>query len=517
MAARTKVHVDIITKGADGKAPGAGLAKYAIGVGIAAVAVAGLIKVGKELVNIYSVQEQAEARLEATIKSTGKAANLTADQLTDMATGLQGVTKFGDEAIIGAEALLLTFKNIGEDTFPRALESILDVSEAMGTGLKESSIQVGKALNDPVQGITALTRVGITFTQSQKDLIKALVETGDKAGAQVIILEELESQFGGVARAAADTATGSFTQLNNVTGDLKESYGALIAEGMEPFNRALTVMIGKWATVLGQQREAIKFTKDLKDGTIDEVHSLGELQDILAGLEKQTGQAGRGGLIKDEIAAVKILIDTYGIEDEFLIKAADSARVLAQVGIDAALRTATELNLQISAREKLAEITAIELTENEQEIADLQTQIDQWASLISNMEDGADVQDLINELVAQRNEKIKDGIELLEEEGEKFDFNTSLTYFAIEAYGLLADQQADAAAAKKKADEDEADRIKAQIELYEELTETGLTPLVQAFSNVGDAGANTWEVLNYARCCYRSGCCCKPSRSPYKV
>ena len=68
MAQRTKVFVDIKTT-SDGKEPGAGLKKFAIGAGVAAVAIAGLIKIGKDLVSIYSDQEQAEARLEQTIKS----------------------------------------------------------------------------------------------------------------------------------------------------------------------------------------------------------------------------------------------------------------------------------------------------------------------------------------------------------------------------------------------------------------------------------------------------------------
>ena len=476
MAARTKVFVDIVTK-ADGKEPGSGLKKFAIGAGVATLAVAGLIKIGKELVNVYSVQEQAEARLEQTIKATGNAANLSADQLKDMATELQGVTKFGDEAIIGAESLLLTFKDIGEDVFPRALESILDVSEAMGTDLQSSTIQLGKALNDPILGLTSLSRAGIQFTDTQKDTIKSMVEMGDKAGAQTIILEELESQFGGVARAAGETATASFTQLGNSAGDLQEAYGALVANGMEPFNRALTTMISKWATALEQQRQAIDFTKDLKDGIIDETRSLEELQDILAGLEKQTGQAGRGGLIKDEIAAVKVLIDTYGIYDTFLTQAADAAIVLARVQSDAAQKAKAELDLQTSAREKLAEITIVELTDNEQRIADLQIQIDQWASLRSNMEDTTDVQELINELVRQRNE-------LFEEEDDivlKLHRDTTVMFGTAEG-GLIK----------------QIDLVEKLTIDYQKLANEGIGAFASSFEASAEAGLSFAETIKEA-------------------
>lgn len=289
-----------------------------------------VIQFSKELIDAAGVQEEAEARLRQTIISTGGAAELSASQLTDMASALQGVTKYGDEAIIGAESLLLTFKEVGSDVFPRALESILDVSEAMGQDLKSSTVQLGKALNDPVGGISALTRVGIQFTDVQKQMIKDFVESGDVASAQGVILEELESQFGGVAKAAADTASGSFVQLENATGDLREAYGALLSDGVQPINNALTEMVGNWAKALSAQKEAIAFTKELKGGYIEEGRSLEELQEILAGLEKQRGQAGRGAYLKDDIEAVKALITAYGTEDAWLTKLKNSNDVLSR-------------------------------------------------------------------------------------------------------------------------------------------------------------------------------------------
>jgi hypothetical protein len=69
--------------------------------------------------------------------------------------------------------------------------------------LKSSSILVGKALNDPIKGLTALTRVGVSFTDQQKKNITSLVDQGNVMGAQKIILGELQSEFGGTAAAQA--------------------------------------------------------------------------------------------------------------------------------------------------------------------------------------------------------------------------------------------------------------------------------------------------------------------------
>jgi len=100
-----------------------------------------------------------------------------------MADSLQRVTTFDDEAITGAQSLLLTFTKIGRDVFPEATRTVLDMSQALGQDLKSSSIQLGKALNDPITGITSLTRVGVTFTAEQKKLIESLVKTGQVAEA----------------------------------------------------------------------------------------------------------------------------------------------------------------------------------------------------------------------------------------------------------------------------------------------------------------------------------------------
>lgn len=244
MAVRDSVYVDVV---ANTKKASLNMKGFAAGVAIAVAAVAGLVKVGKELVDAYAVQEQAEVRLAAAIKSTGKAAGLSSTELINMAGELQYMTKFGDEAIISSQAMLLTFTKIGKDVFPTAQKAILNVSEAMGQDLKTSTIQIGKALNDPIAGIGALSRVGIQLTQDQKDLIKSFMDVNDVASAQKIILEELEVQFGGVAEAAADTATGAMVQLKNALGDLKELAGGALAEGMRPLTTALTDFIKRVA------------------------------------------------------------------------------------------------------------------------------------------------------------------------------------------------------------------------------------------------------------------------------
>lgn len=187
--------------------------------------------------------ESALAQLNATIKSTGGAAGLSSDEVVKMAQGLQKVTTFGDDAIISMASQLLTFDKIGGESVPRATEAILDLATKMNGDLKGAALQVGKALNDPVQGINALTRSGVSFSEAQKDVIKSLVETGDVAGAQAVILSTLEGQMGGSARAARETFGGAVTALQNAFGDLLEGSGGNLndaREGVESLTKALS-------------------------------------------------------------------------------------------------------------------------------------------------------------------------------------------------------------------------------------------------------------------------------------
>lgn len=198
-----------------------GLKKAALGLG--AVLAGGAIF--KSFVDDAAEAEANVSQLDAVLKSTKGAAGVTKDSILELAGSLQKVTKFSDDQVIAGDNLLLTFTKIGKDVFPQATETMLNMSQALGQDVKSSAIQLGKALNDPINGVTALSRVGVSFTESQKEVIKKLVETGDTAGAQKIILAELNTEFGNSARAAGETFGGKLERLKNQLGEVKESIG----------------------------------------------------------------------------------------------------------------------------------------------------------------------------------------------------------------------------------------------------------------------------------------------------
>ena len=256
---------------------------------------------------------------ERVIQTTGASAWTTADQIGDLSSSISNLTGKDDELIQSNANLLLTFAKVrnevgeGNDIFDRAVGLSLDLSVALGTDASSASIQLGKALNDPVKGITALSRAGVSFTADQKEQIKTLVATGDILGAQKVILEELGNQFGGAAEAAKTPIESLKTKLDNlaedvgtqimpaigaiadVVGGVVEAFGAL----PDPVKNAVLIVGGVGTAALG----AIPLVAKIADTFGDVVGPAmkvfrGVVDNVALGLgtmaEKLTGNADLG-------------------------------------------------------------------------------------------------------------------------------------------------------------------------------------------------------------------------------
>ncbi|QPM89385.1 phage tail length tape measure family protein [Pseudooceanicola algae] len=188
-----------------------------------------LVAMGYKSVAAMKVQEQAVASVQAALISMGHGAGYTIGQLEKMASAIQNESLYGDEEILSkVTANLLTFGNVQGDVFSRAQQNAVDLSARLGQDLQSSAVMLGKALNDPIKGLTALTRVGVSFTDQQQQQIKAMAKAGDVAGAQALMLDELERQYRGQAKALAETDSGKVTQAMNAIGDAFEKVGAVI-------------------------------------------------------------------------------------------------------------------------------------------------------------------------------------------------------------------------------------------------------------------------------------------------
>ena len=196
------------------------------------------------MASVQAAQQSADAfaQVEAALKSMGGASGKTAAELQVSAKSLQDMAAIDDDEILRkVTANLLTFGKIAGPTFDRAQVAVVDLATRMKMDLQAATLLVGKALNDPVKGLTAMGRAGIQFTADQKTLIKSLVDTGRAADAQAIILGELERQFGGSAKAAANA--NPYARLQIAFGELTEVIGAKLIPVITPVIEKLTALL----------------------------------------------------------------------------------------------------------------------------------------------------------------------------------------------------------------------------------------------------------------------------------
>lgn len=249
------------------------------GIAVAGAAVAGLTSVLLDSVQAAMEAQEAQAQLAAVIESTGGAAGVTAQMANDLATSLQNVTRFEDDAVLGAENILLTFTHINKDIFPETVWLAADMSQALGQDMKTSAMQLGKALNDPIQGVGALQRVGVSFTEDQKKLIEELVNSNRTLDAQKLILQELQKEFGGSAKAAGETFAGKLDILQNKIGDVKERIGGALIPALSTLVDEIGPKLIEWADKFAKwiETDGAKAIQDLADWIV---------QDAVPGVEK---------------------------------------------------------------------------------------------------------------------------------------------------------------------------------------------------------------------------------------
>ena len=230
-----------------------GLTRGVVGLTAGFLGTAGLISVTRAAFGEMAEAQKVSAQTEAVLKSTGKAANVSAKQVDTLAESLMTMSGVDDELIKQGENLLLTFTSIrnetgkGNDIFTQATRTMLDMSVALGQDATRSAMQLGKALNDPIKGVTALRRVGVQFTDAQTDQIKALVKSGKTLQAQKIILRELQREFGGSAKAAGETLPGKLNILRNTLLNLAGSIAAMLTP-------AITKLVDKMVAWLSKSK-----------------------------------------------------------------------------------------------------------------------------------------------------------------------------------------------------------------------------------------------------------------------
>jgi len=193
--------------------------------------------------------ELATAKLDAAVQRAGSSFGITSQELQGMALEMANLTGVEDEAIMGAQAILLKFDAISTDTFPRVTQAALDLSVELGD-MGSAAQLVGKLMQSPAEAVGLLERQVGKLTQAEKDHLETMVESGNIMGAQSAILDILEAKYGGLAETVGNTTAGSYQKLKVAVGNYAEVLGQATL-GSEGVAGALTDQLN-YTTMLTQ-------------------------------------------------------------------------------------------------------------------------------------------------------------------------------------------------------------------------------------------------------------------------
>jgi len=225
-------------EGGWGKA-GAAIEKATLPAGIA---LAGLGAIAMKGIGAAEEAAAANAKLSQVFESMGLSRNT--QEALDYADALSKQIGVDDEIIKGAQTKLATFSEVSKSTERMARVTALsaDLSAAGFGSMDSAAVMMGKALQDPVKGMTALSRVGVTLTKQQQEQITAFAENGEAAKAQAVIMGAVEKQVGGVAEASA---TGS-AKMSVAFGEITEAIGAALLPAFEKL-MPIVMAFATWA------------------------------------------------------------------------------------------------------------------------------------------------------------------------------------------------------------------------------------------------------------------------------
>jgi hypothetical protein len=215
----------------------------AAAAGLAAAGAAAAV-VGKQLIAAGEAASTSNARIKQIADSMGlfgDQAGAVTDRLVKLAEATARNTGVDQNAIKLTQAKLLTFgelaKTAGEvgGSFDRATQAAIDLAAAGFGEASMNAVQLGKALQDPIKGITALAKSGVTFTEAEKERIQTLVDSNKVGEAQALILAAIETQVGGTAEATANASD----RMKVAFSQVQERLGGALLPIFERFTKFL--------------------------------------------------------------------------------------------------------------------------------------------------------------------------------------------------------------------------------------------------------------------------------------
>jgi hypothetical protein len=177
---------------------------------------------GEKFLHETIVAQDAVADLESAVQTLGGSSGKTYRELNELADSIQDTTRFSNEAAMGAESMLLVFNRISGDKFADVTRLAADLATKLKIDLPSAAEMIGRALQDPANGLLNLQRKLRLFDEAQVNTIQLMARSGDRAKAQAMIYDALKGKVEGAAAASRNTLGGALDYVTNQFHDLFE-------------------------------------------------------------------------------------------------------------------------------------------------------------------------------------------------------------------------------------------------------------------------------------------------------
>ena len=480
---------------------------------VSAGAAMGALQFGMASLQKAGNDQRWEMGLREQVAFTGKAAKLSVEQMKALTQEVTKTTFASEGDARKSVSIMTSFMSVQDENFKRAIFMAQDLAEVLGSNMSGAAMQLGKALENPANGISAMADSGVTFTAQQKEVIMALVETGKKAEAQKLILDAVGSQLGNTGAAAAKGYAGAVDQMGKAWENFKGTIGGTLLEGAADSVRSLTSTIKElseayqltfgsdkkagdvMSQTLGKSKELsnkglkadnasnLNATQQnqLRDGLIQQISALEAVKTELdiridsgrsVDMEKYTQLTAQLRQYKQELATVNQVMNTNGVQKY----GSDTAQVLSQIKDKSAnlaeMRQKYDLRMNESKKNELGLMLGEEVKFNFNSIKNTKFKVDEIFKLEQDL---ANKQRQIAKQKADYNESIDDRIRNkkrsgMTEAGQQDDIEKQAKEKLQKAEAARA--RGDTAMAKKFADEavnlaDSLEDVDLSIELME--------------------------------------------------
>lgn len=179
-----------------------------------------------DLTNAYQVQIVAETQLNTIMRQRMNATDQEVQSIKDLCSAQQELGVVGDEVQLSGAQQMATFLQNKQslDVLIPAMNNLIAQQEGLNASTS-GAVSIGNMMGKAMQGqVEVLQRVGITFTDAQKQVL----QYGTESERAAMLAQVITDNVGNMNAELAKTDAGKQKQLENNLGDIKEQLGGMV-------------------------------------------------------------------------------------------------------------------------------------------------------------------------------------------------------------------------------------------------------------------------------------------------